>query len=173
MNALVYENSDSIAFTANHGWRDRNMIHSIRRKCSSKNGNDVVCSSLHQHCNVMLCNMFTKAFKLLVTHKTIYIDESSLNSNARPASILVLSTIYSLFDCNTSWALLLESSEPALAWTSTCLRLYMNLDVIADTSRCLSSAPQTAKHTQTCSIETAHVGSLHLPWNQQHFAANM
>jgi hypothetical protein len=40
--------------------------------------------------------MFTKAFKLQVTHKTIYIDEGSLNSIARPASFLVLSTIYSL-----------------------------------------------------------------------------
>jgi len=50
----------------------------------------------------MLCNMFTKAFKLQVTHKTIYIDEGSLNSIARPASFLVLSTIYSLFACNIS-----------------------------------------------------------------------
>ena len=78
------------------------MIHSIRRKCSSKNGNDAVCSSLHQHCSVLLCNMFTKAFKLEVTHETIYIDVRSLNSIARPASFLVLSTIYSLFVCNTS-----------------------------------------------------------------------
>jgi hypothetical protein len=46
--------------------------------------------------------MFTKAFKLQVTHKTIYIDEGSLNSIARPASFLVLSTIYSLFACNIS-----------------------------------------------------------------------
>ena len=76
------------------------MIHSMRRKCSSKNGNDVVV--LRQHCNVMLCNMFTKAFKLLVTHETIYIDVRSLNSIARLASFLVLSTIYSLFVCNTS-----------------------------------------------------------------------
>jgi hypothetical protein len=78
------------------------MIHSIRKQCSSSNGNDADCSSLHQHCNVMLCNMFTKAFKLLVTHETIYIDVRSLNSIARLASFLVLSTIYSLFVCNTS-----------------------------------------------------------------------
>ena len=48
--------------------------------------------------------MFTKAFKLNVTHKTIHIDQSSFKSVARPASFLVLSTIHSLFHvvCGTS-----------------------------------------------------------------------